>query len=104
MAYDGPSNTSTIYVNDRVAAVCEGIAARPADMGQATHLFIGRSLTNTQYFNGQLGCFRVHNRALRYADRAQHYSVLARNIEYLILSAPYIHVHTARRRWRPTSV
>ena len=67
VTYDEPSSTAKVYIDGQLVSTCSKFGFNPSNIhGVATDLFIGRSLEEVDPFlSGELGCFRIYNRALR---------------------------------------
>ncbi len=64
VTYDAPSATAKVYVDGVEKSSCGGFDTKPSNI-ELTHLVIGGSIFDDLYWTGELGCFRLYDRALR---------------------------------------
>lgn len=92
--YDGSSATTNIYIDGELQSSCGGFDTNPSNI-QLTHFFIGASVWGESYVGGELGCFRVYNRALRsVSTKICCFSIrnsLCANIRYICMSISQTH-------------
>lgn len=64
MTYDGHLGTTKLYIDGHMTVDCGGNHLNPSSM-KLVDLFIGRQVDWDSTLDGELGCLRVYNRALR---------------------------------------
>lgn len=78
VTYDASSATAKVYVDGVMKASCGGFDTNPSNI-ELTHLVIGGSIFDDLYWTGELGCFRLYDRALRY--KALHVTLLQAKLQ-----------------------
>lgn len=66
LTYDAPSTTATIYIDGQQTCSNPATPTNPSNIAVARDFFIGRSFHNNPTLTGELRCFRIYSRALRW--------------------------------------
>ncbi len=66
LTYDAPSTTATIYINGQQTCSNLATSTNPSNIAVAKDFFIGRAFHHNPTLSGELRCFRIYSRALRW--------------------------------------